>query len=716
MIFHIYLPEYYQTLYNADKKLYDILIGIVNKRYNNIMNNLTNYLKYFNKIIQIVEKIKNNNGIIPESYGTGTSVRSRPVVTFGSDDIRIFGESYGSVGTNGQEYGSVGTNGQEYGSVGTYGQEYGSVGTYGQEYGSVGTYGQEYGSVGSYGESYGTAGPYKKIILNPQIKTLIENMQFNYNPYNKKNTLYEKVYNKLWDKTIKNLTEDDKKIDLFVTPENYIDKIRLNTSNIENYYRTTQTGGYNQYDILGIKLNTIKSLSVDRQNVTKYITTSLFDAYLGDVANQNKNINHYAICLYESIKLYQKLLPDYNIRIYGDLSINIANNNNENLVKLFELIEASNNVEYMEVEQNFNEISGLHKNKKKYVGLLGAFYRYYILLDPIVENCVIVDADNFPTEIFTNIIRDWENNAENNLLIFKPLYYARKNLNNDCIQQMLAGMSGFKKPSNMIINPLIFKKMFDLMDLQYDKFKNDFIDDCDNNKKIKYTTPFAFGFEEQALSNILIPYFLIKNEKIVVVPLYFDFGASFVFYYNNIFDLLTKGGKELITNKLGLTYNNFQLLTYVDPLYGFNIHLSTILVNFLDRCIKNNNFNINGVSIVDSSNIDALKTALSIKGFYHIYPSFNILMPIDKIFEYVDELYNGTNKLPNIVPSELPLDAKKEFGNLTNAYDTYINTDKDIKKMIEYDSVLNILKSSNLYKNKYLKYKQKYLELKNKSN
>jgi hypothetical protein len=53
----------------------------------------------------------------------------------------------------------------------------------------------------------------------------------------------------------------------------------------------------------GIELAKKKQAS---RNSDKWIVTSLFDAYLGGNVPSQKNISHYALCLYESIKIYLK--------------------------------------------------------------------------------------------------------------------------------------------------------------------------------------------------------------------------------------------------------------------------------------------------------------------------------------------------------------------------------------------------------------------------
>ena len=457
-------------------------------------------------------------------------------------------------------------------------------------------------------------------------------------------------------------------------------------------------GNNDQYSILGIKFTKIKQTNNTNK---KYLSFSLFDSYLNKTTNIRKNINHYTICLYECIKLYLQYLPDYNIRIYGDKSIDIVNNNNINLIKLFELINNNDSIEYFELEQSFNNIPLLDNDNIKHIGLLGALFRFYILLDPKVTHCILVDSDNFPTEIFCNHIKKWETESNNNMLLFKPHYYSRKNINNDCINQLLAGMCGFKKTYNTIINIKIFVKIFEYMDKNYVYLKNGITDNCDNNVKIKYNNPFQFGFEEQSLTNILIPYFISNNQKIIIIPMYFDFGHGFHLYYDKILDNLSFEYQKIIKEKLDIDISNTKSLCFVDPINGFNIHLAIILCNFIDKCLYYNKININGINIFKNDKIEFenFKSSMSIKGFYHMYPTFNILMPIDKVNDYINELFNGTNNLQNLKQIKLPTNAKNEFNkNSLDYYKSYIDENISLNSK-KYDNIiLNTLLESTLYK------------------
>ena len=90
-----------------------------------------------------------------------------------------------------------------------------------------------------------------------------------------------------------------------------------------------------------------------------------------------------------------------------------------------------------------------------------------------------------------------------------------------------------------------------------------------------------------------------------------------------------------------------------------------------------------------------------------------VTMPIDEINKYVDVLFNG-NQISPLKLKTLTKEALHEFGSDTEKvygrYSDNINLQEFFKN--PENQTLNVLKSSDLYKIKYEKYKMKYLTLK----
>jgi hypothetical protein len=531
-------------------------------------------------------------------------------------------------------------------------------------------------------------------ITNNQIKNYLNNIKMiilnNFSLFDNKNTLFDNPFKNEWNNTFKNIVNIDN-LPIWVSPQSinrHNDMTSTNLPNINNYIN--QAGGIDnqyQYQNLGIDMQIYKE---KKSKSSKVISTSLFDKKLPSI---DKNISHYSACLYQALKLYLKLIPDYDIHIYIDNTI--INNQNKILLKLLNFCKSNDKIKIIKINQYITD-----NNQKKYlvekndkanhIGLLGAMFRFYTFLDPTISHAVHVDADNFPTQIFIDTIKMWEKDQINGLLIYKPLYYARKNINGDCVPNVLAGMFGFNKPIGKIINPEIIVKMFEYIDRQYSLFKAPYNDSCDNNVKKEFKTPFHFSFEEQALTNILIPIFIKNNIRPFIIPITFDFGDRFYIYYDQLLDTLTSEFNEFLNKKLHINKTNTILLCYVTPIYGYNIHIAIIFIHILYQCIKNNKTTYLNMQIF--SNIQQTKNILSLFGFYAIYPSFNIALPIAEINNIVDNFMND-RQLPNniLFYNKLPEASICEFGcnNPSLLYQSVIDPDwKNKYEKLNIESVL----------------------------
>jgi hypothetical protein len=459
-------------------------------------------------------------------------------------------------------------------------------------------------------------------------------------------------------------------------------------------YKKNMKGGFNGLDSLGIKETYIHTST---RKSKKYLSTSLFDR---GSKSENKNINHYSLCLYIAVKLYSKYLKDYNLALYVDKSI--TESDNVNVLRLLKYLTEQDFIDIILVEQELNNINLLDLTNKNTIGLYGAFYRFFIYLRPDVETIIMVDADNLPTERFCDYILNFENEKYETIGIFKPLYYMRKNINGFCIPQILAGMHCIKKRDNTIMNPKIFVQIYNYIDKQYELFKNEFKDICDSNVNIKYSNPFQFGFEENAFTNIVMPYFLKKN--VVIYPLFFDFGKGFNFYYNEILVALKPEIQQKMFETLSLNTETSAYLNYCQPDNSYNLYIGIIFTGYVYKCIKNNSD-----IFINNEKKEEIKKLMSISGFYHIYPSFNLQMNIFEINKIIDDLYNKNYDV-RITYKKLPESAHKEFNK-----DTYSYYKKFTANDVKYNNPIVFLEQGVDYKTKYLKYKSKYIQLKNMS-
>ena len=187
--------------------------------------------------------------------------------------------------------------------------------------------------------------------------------------------------------------------------------------------------------------------------------------------------------------------------------------------------------------------------------------------------------------------------------------------------------------------------------------------------------------------------------------MYWDFGKGFNFYYNDLLNFLTEETRIIIKEKLGFDNMTTNYLTYVDPLYSFNKYLGIIFVGFIYKALK-----LNKLDFFKNNKIDELKEYISLMGFYHIYPAFNLTLEIDKIFEIINNLVNKNYNFENLKLGKLSIKALNEFNDDSSFY--YKNAVESEVFKLKKKNILHILKNSKYYEQKYLKYKKKYLNLK----
>ena len=258
---------------------------------------------------------------------------------------------------------------------------------------------KEYNYIYNYFNLYYNDYGDNKIILlndlNEDIKKYILSIMKDINIFQNINNIN---MNDQWQKTKNNLISSELSEELFISNTSYTDKLKLQIDNMTNY-KNNLIGGYNALEALGI--NEIYIHKSTRKS-SKYLSTSLFDR---GSASVNKNINHYSLCLYLSLKLYEKYLPEFNIALYIDESITTSDNNN--VKTLLEYLKNQKTVDIILINQTLNDISLIDKTGKNTIGLYGAFYRFFIYLRADVEIIVMIDADNFPTERFCDYVKDF---------------------------------------------------------------------------------------------------------------------------------------------------------------------------------------------------------------------------------------------------------------------------------------------------------------------
>jgi hypothetical protein len=407
---------------------------------------------------------------------------------------------------------------------------------------------------------------------------------------------------------------------------NFYNFIGNKLGNIDRYKASMVGGTIEQNDILsGMKITWLNKIE-DRDYV---VSLSAFDGgydnpqitqdrdagsvssasfghqYGGEIVLNpkyiRKNIVVYLTTLIEALKDFRVHLNHslWKIRIYIDKTLTTERaRKNETIAQFLNYVLDADNKNFIEIAevdmQNFKL-----KNRVSHIGLVGVMFRFHAMMDPTIKNCFVGEIDNYPTNILYDILdRFFRLEPDFKIMTFRPLIYNRKNEKNKCIPNFFAGMFAFKKNKNEVLNPYLWANSFVYMDRLYAGYKNKMIQppQCiplrDNPSG---TRPFEFGFEEQAISNVIIANYMMNNDKLYVVPLFWLSPIYFIKYYiKNIllkkFNLLTIEFKRYFVKILRFDINIFieELLWY--HTFDNNLHIMTLLECFLyDYLIANNN-------------------------------------------------------------------------------------------------------------------------------
>jgi len=373
--------------------------------------------------------------------------------------------------------------------------------------------------------------------------------------------------------------------------------------NIKEVVRT-QTGGFSQHimDNLLSKLNIkIKQIKYNSLPNKKLISLSLFNAkfiskdtpYTYD-HKEKKPPHFYTKVLYNALKTYEKYLPDWTIRLYIDNTIPIYGADgttpdidsqvslpDETKAVLNEFLNTENiNLELMLVE-NISFI----KNNKHYK-LIPVIFRYLSMFDPSVTTCFIGDIDNLCTRHLAEILKIFSTSTSK-FLIFKPTSsYSRPYFDNKCIDNFLAGMIGFNKDIDTIINPKIWSCLLKFIDYYYQKLyvETGILKHTKCTTSVTLDSPFYYGFEESGFTTIFAYLINQRALPITTIPLIFEISLiphEFTGYclINNIYKYVHNDLLEYISNLIGIkffqNYKNLCILysTMYMPIFSVIIQI-----------------------------------------------------------------------------------------------------------------------------------------------
>jgi hypothetical protein len=271
--------------------------------------------------------------------------------------------------------------------------------------------------------------------------------------------------------------------------------------------------------------------------------------------------NKYAEYLEQSVVSIMNNEPEWAVRVYTDPSIYSANNPDNKLWMqvLAELIKYDRvQIVCIKMPRYFDDEVGCHS------GLLPVMFRYLTLFDPNVGVCLFRDIDNIWTEQHQYFINKWLAGGED-ICLFLNQDYKRQQaeglyrdgvmLESKYYNTILSGLWSIRKPIGAQFNPSLWWRIF-----AYIESYTDFVNLPEYKDYQLYGVRFIYGFDELALTRVLMPIFINMGLTFYAIPIkIYD-----VDYFNNLFDEPALGkflkyltyGADLSTIK-SITINNY---------------------------------------------------------------------------------------------------------------------------------------------------------------
>jgi hypothetical protein len=389
---------------------------------------------------------------------------------------------------------------------------------------------------------------------------------------------------------------------------------------------------------------------------------------------KNRDILTYIEILFQNIKLYSTRFPKWIIRLYTDDSI--SNTLDVRIKDLFERLKEQN---IQIINCKFDLLDILDTSTGAHGGIATMLTRFFPMFDKKVKKFLTIEADNWPTESYFNLIEKWIDSDKLCISFISAYPYGwpsgeiiKIDGENKIVyfRQNYGGMFGLNKPKNKIYNDKFYSLLLEFANFRKANFNKNYFDESNNplypsvfytllKNKIKYLLD--FGIDEVWLSLFIIPKISnYDNKSIFAIPVFGD---------KLNFNLLSEVDKMRILNKLKM----------IDDIKELDAPGAASLFNYI---------NIENKNIITAIEIALLDEALQIDDYG---------LGIDPKYK---DIFEPT--FLNLYPG---WDSSINYSNLHSTLQSI--KDNNINTTHETNTFL-------IFKQKYLKYKHKYLNLKNK--
>lgn len=408
---------------------------------------------------------------------------------------------------------------------------------------------------------------------------------------------------------------------------------------------------YNDTFFINYTFNDNNNDNIDKKNIINFILINSFKHYINDIEIEINNNN---IIFYTCYKHLINSNIDINIDINNLISLNIDDNNDNNVNKII----WHTLIEMLKLDKETEDITKIDKmDIEKYIKLL--YYKK-------ISNYDINIYNNY--EIFNNYYLD--NNNNNIYLLFE---YLKLELNNQDIKQNTL-MNILYKNYNLISNE---NSIYDIY-LIHNKTN---IFDIENNymgkKKIEEIEEIIETF--QNVSNHVmkfIDYFTLSLHKNNIIPDNIILNNTFINKIEEYFNNLQHSVDSTNNTNLYLIYYYFRYmsLNIFDYKSELDLSLNKVNTDLLDNDVKNM------ITIIQ----DLLKLNLEYMLTDKNYIVYNLLFIINK--------YNNINTSINIESlNDMYKNKKFKNNNNNNNESNYINN------IISYYN--NLYKDDEIYNN-----------------
>lgn len=254
------------------------------------------------------------------------------------------------------------------------------------------------------------------------------------------------------------------------------------------------------------------------ERIDKLVSMVAFHLYIGQNFVQHTYYYKYAQYLLESVK-YILNNSEWHVRLYIDDSLTSPKNKEKSVwIDVLELFTKYKRLQVVHVtfQQYYDKTNSCHK------GLLATLFRYLVLFEDNVNVCIFRDIDNIWTEQDFYFTNQWINSGCDGVMYLDNNYRKQeitKLTQYDVLRtgehflSVFAGIWGYRLHYEALPPTLWHKLLFYTLD------SNKFVYKQIYSRTKFFAIPFIYGFEELAISRVLIPELINQNKRFYVVPI-----------------------------------------------------------------------------------------------------------------------------------------------------------------------------------------------------